>query len=131
MRAKQGPHLSFPFRIDENGRSNVVQSQEQHVKEELLQILLTDPGERFFLPSLGGGVKRLLFEGVTENTFALTKSTIADAISKWLGHRVIVEDLRVDATQEGTNGIEIGISYRLAGSPEVRVLKLQKKGEST
>jgi len=131
MRAKQGPHLSFPFRIDENGRTQVVQSQEQHVKEELLQILLTDPGERFFLPGFGGGVKRLLFEGVAENTFALTKSTIADAISKWLGHRVVVEDLQVDATHEGTSGIEIAISYRVVGFPELRVLKLQKKGEST
>lgn len=131
MKPKSGTHLSFPFRISENGRTEVVNTHEQHVKEELLQILLTNFGERIFLPTFGGGVRRLLFEGLSANTFAITKSSITDAISRWLGHRIILDDLIVQPEGNVEAALEILISYRLVGLEESRVLKIQRQGENS
>ena len=57
-----GRHIAFPFRIGPDGRSATPASLDEHVRGEIIQLLLTNPGERPFLPSFGGGVRRLVFE---------------------------------------------------------------------
>jgi phage baseplate assembly protein W len=87
--------ISFPFRIGSNGRSAQVPSLEAHVRDELIQLILTNPGERAFLPEFGGGVRRLVFENASETIAGVTKARITQAISRWLGQRVTLEDLQV------------------------------------
>ncbi len=129
MKPLSGPHLSFPFRISANGKVAQVISHEQHVKEELLQILLTQMGERVFLSRFGGGVKGLLFENVDAASFAMTKAHITDAIGRWLGHRIILEDLQVESHPHLESGVDILIVYRLFEQKETRILRLQTQGE--
>jgi len=120
-----GNHLSFPFRIGSDGRSSQVSSLDEHVKEELIQLILTNPGERLFLPEFGGGVRRMVFEGAYESTAAVTKATLTQAISNWLGHRIELEDLNVTVENET---ITVEIKYGIAGTGESRVIKFQRKG---
>jgi len=77
-----GRHLSFPFRITQEGRTATVASLEDHVFGEVIQLLLTNPGERLFLPEFGGGARRLVFEGAGQTTEALAKAMISQAISQ-------------------------------------------------
>jgi uncharacterized protein len=119
-------HLSFPFRIDSNGRSAQVQSLEAHVRDELIQLILTNPGERAFLPEFGGGVRRLVFENASETIAGLTKARITQAISRWLGHRVILEDLQVTIDN---STLEVQIQYRITGTKDSRIMKFQRNGE--
>lgn len=119
-------HLSFPFRINYNGRSAQVQSLEAHVRDELIQLILTNPGERAFLPEFGGGVRRLVFENASETIAGVTKARITQAISRWLGHRVTLEDLQV-AIDNST--LEVLIQYRIAGTKDSRIMKFQRNGE--
>jgi phage baseplate assembly protein W len=125
MTPVNGKHLSFPFRVDTNGRTAQVSTLEEHVRDELMQLLLTNPGERLFLPELGGGVRRLVFEGTYETTGAMTKAVITQAISRWLGHRVTLEDLIVTVENEK---IEVDLKYRIAGTEDSRVLRFQRSG---
>jgi len=120
-----GNHLSFPFRIGSDGRTAQVSVLEDHVKEELIQLLLTNPGERLFLPEFGGGVRRMVFEGAYESTAAVTKAALTEAISSWLGHRIQLEDLDVTVENET---IEVEIKYSIAGTGESRIIKFQRKG---
>ena len=66
MRAPNGKHLSFPFRIGKDGRTAEVTTLEEHVRDELIQLLLTNLGERPFLVEFGGGLRRLVFEPADE-----------------------------------------------------------------
>lgn len=125
MAGHYGNHLSFPFRIGSDGRTAQVSEPEDHVKEELIQLILTNPGERPFLPEFGGGVRRMVFEGAYETTAGLTKATLTQAISRWLGHRIILEDLLVTIDNET---IDVEIKYRLAGTEDSRVLRFQRQG---
>lgn len=124
---QNGKHLSFPFRIGKDGRAAQVSTPGEHVRDELIQLLLTNPGERLFLPEFGGGIRRMVFEGVYETTAGMTKATVTQAISRWLGHRVILDDLQVTVENEK---IEIDIKYRLAGQPEEdpRIIRFQRSG---
>ena len=119
-------HLSFPFRIGFDGRTVQVPSLEAHIRDELIQLILTNPGERAFLPEFGGGVRRLIFENASETTAGITKARVTQAISRWLGHRVTLEDLQV--TVENAT-LEVQIQYRIAETGDSRIMKFQRTGE--
>ncbi len=138
-----GRHLAFPFRIGSDGRSAAPLSDAEHVRDELLQLLLTSPGERLFLPEFGGGVRKLVFEPASDVLRGIVKARITNALSRWLGHRLTVEMIDVrfgdDASLNGqrpeltldplTGGIEVTVKYRPAGSPDSRVVKFQRTGQ--
>ena len=52
--------VTFPF--DGDAVFNSSYTTKEQVKSNLLNVLLTDPGERVMEPTFGVGVKRLLFE---------------------------------------------------------------------
>ena len=73
----------------------------------------------------GGGVRRLVFENADEVTGGITKAMLTQAVSRYLGHRVTLEDLSVTIVNET---IDISINYRIAGTEDSRVLKFQRSG---
>lgn len=127
MSRRYGHHLSFPFRVAADGRTAQVSAEEEHVRDELVQLLLTSPGERAFLTDFGGGVRRLVFEPADPSAQGMAKAVITQAVSNWLGHRVELQGLEVlihDST------IEVEVAYRLAGTEETRVLRFQRNTEA-
>jgi len=126
MNPNTGRHLSFPFRIGKDGRAVQISTLEEHVRDEIIQLLLTNPAERVFLPEFGGGVRRLVFEPADQaTTGAMAKALITRGITRWLGHRVTLETLEVTVENET---IEVEIVYRIAGTEDKRVLKFQRSG---
>jgi phage baseplate assembly protein W len=124
MALPDGPHLSFPFRVGDDGRARRIASLDEHVHDEIVQLILTSAGERPFLPDFGGGARRLVFERADEAGAALAKATLASALARYLGHRVVVEHLEVTA-EEST--LTIDLQYRLAGGDRSRRLRFVPK----
>jgi phage baseplate assembly protein W len=143
MALSNGRHLAFPFRIGTDGRTAAPASDAEHVRDELLQLLLTSPGERLFLPEFGGGVRRLVFEPASDVLRGVVKARITQALSRWLGHRLTVELIDVRFGDEAavpgvtpellldplTGGLEVTVKYRPAGSPDSRIVKFQRTGQ--
>ncbi len=125
MNLVNGPHLSFPFRVSSDGRMATVKTLDEHVRDELIQLILTNQGERPFLVDFGGGVRRLVFEAADETTGAMAKANITQAVSRWLGHRVTLEFINVKVEN---STIAVDLKYRLAGSEDSRVLRFQRQG---
>jgi phage baseplate assembly protein W len=121
--ARYGSYPAFPFSIGDDGRTACVGDREQHVRQEVLQLVLTAVGERLFQPAIGTNVRRLVFESLDEVTAGITKSTISQALSRWLAERVELEELVVE-TAEST--ITVDLRYRSAGAGDSRVLRLQR-----
>lgn len=126
MVRQSGNHLAFPFRVSTNGSMEKVTTVDEHVRQELIQLVLTDIGERLFLPEFGGGARGLLFKNIDEATSNVVKSTLVQSISKWLGHRIIVDELEITSEEEKLN---IDIKYRLAGTEDIRELIFQHIGK--
>jgi phage baseplate assembly protein W len=120
-----GRHLSFPFRIGADGRTATPASPAEHVREELLQLLLIDPGERLFLPQFGGGVRKLVFEPASDVLQGVTKARITQAVTRWLGERATLEGIEVEFRGEEA---DITLRYRPAGSTDSRVMRFQRQG---
>lgn len=126
MALSNGRHLAFPFRIGADGRTAAPASDADHVRDEVLQLLLTAPGERLFVPEFGGGVRKLVFEPASDVLRGIVKARITQALSRWLGQRLTLEMLEVTFSGER---IEIDIKYRPLGSQDSRVLRFQRTGQ--
>lgn len=125
MALSAGRHLAFPFRIGGDGRTVAPASDDAHVRDELLQLLLTAPAERPFLPEFGGGVRRLVFEPASEALRGVVKARITNGLSRWLGHRLAVELIDV-VWDDAAATLEVTVKYRPAGSPDSRVVRFQR-----
>ena len=121
--SEYGRYLAFPFHIGSDGRAAQVTSLDAHIRDEVIQLLLTNLGERAFLPEFGGNVGRLVFEPLSEARQAETKAIIAQAMGTWLGHRVSLESLEVDISG---SQLAVEIKYRITGTDESRVLRFQQ-----
>lgn len=64
------------------------------IKADLLQLLLTNPGERVMIPTYGTPLRKLLFEPNDSFLINKAKQVISDAILKW-EPRVIIENIEV------------------------------------
>lgn len=125
MKPDNTSHLSFPFRIGANGRTACAETVEQHVQEELIQLLLTDPGERAFLVEFGGGVEKMVFENNDPAAAGLAKAVITRAITQWLGHRIELTDLKLISEMET---VILEVSYRIPGNIQIRTLRFESSG---
>jgi hypothetical protein len=117
-----GNHLAFPFHVSANGSMEQVSTPEEHVKQELIQLVLTDIGERLFLPDFGGGARSLVFMNLNDETSSITKSTLSHALSRWLGQRIVIENLTISTEEKVT----IEIKYRMAGTDDSRDIMFQQ-----
>ena len=120
-----GRHLAFPFRVGSDGRSATPANLDEHIRGEIIQLLLTNNGERPFIPSFGGNLRRLVFQGNDEITAGLAKANISQAMSYWLGHRVKVLSLDVE-NLDATLGIDL--SYQVIDTGEQRRLRFEHGG---
>ncbi len=128
MALSNGRHLAFPFHIGGDGRSAAPADDAAQVRDELLQLLLTSPGERLFLPEFGGGVRKLVFEPASEALRGVVKARITNGLSLWLGTRLTVE--LIDVTWDDSAAtLEVTVKYRPAGSPDSRVVKFQRSSK--
>ena len=125
MALSNGRHLAFPFRIGGDGRTVAPVDDSAHVRDELIQLLLTSPGERLFLPEFGGGVRKLVFEPASEALRGVVKARITNGLSRWLGHRLTVEFIAVE-WDDATARLDVSVTYRPAGSPDSRVVTFQR-----
>ena len=90
------------------------------VKNNIRNLLQTEEGERFFQPNLGIGLRRLLFEHITNENLITVQDSILDKMELWLPF-VEVRDIQVlstdDSTDVGVNEIRIKISFNIKQDP--------------
>lgn len=122
-----GKHLSFPFRIASDGRAVTNDTVADQALDELIQLILTNQGERLFLPDFGGGARRLLFQGITDATATLSRTMLMQAAQQWLTGRVVLQHLNVTIND---TTIQIDVGYQVAGSDQVRQAIFERSAPS-
>ena len=90
------------------------------VKNNIRNLLQTEEGERFFQPNLGIGLRRLLFEHITEENLLGVQDAILDKIEFWLPF-VEVRDIQLlsrdKTTDVGVNEIRVKILFNIKQDP--------------
>lgn len=92
-----------------------------HVDQLIRQVLLTGPGERINRPDFGCGVRRLVFAPASDASANLLRATIVQALERWLGTLIEVEEVDVRSEEET---ISITVRYLLRARGEQRFLNV-------
>ena len=104
-------YLAFPFRIESAGAATAERAQ--HVRQQIEQVLFTNPGERVFRAEFGAGVQALVFEPNDSALAAVTRKRLMAALTEVLQGEVDPRSLQVEVTGEGEM-LSVVVSYRLA-----------------
>ena len=103
---------AFPFRIDGVSRQAQQSAYADHVRQMIRQTLLTSPGERVNLPEFGCGLRQLIFAPHSEAMEASVKILALQALNRWLGSQIKLNDVKVDGDAE-QGELRIDIEYVL------------------
>jgi phage baseplate assembly protein W len=101
------PFLDFPFHVDGRGRSALT-TADDHVRDLVMQVLFTDPGERVNRPDFGCGLKQLVFAPASDAVAAATEVLIKGALQRWLEGIIEVEQVAVTAEE---SRLEVAVAY--------------------
>ena len=74
--------VSLPFNAP--GVFNKTYSTKDQIKSNLINLLLTDKGERIMNPEFGADIRRSLFENMTDSNIELLRIKIVDAINLFI-----------------------------------------------
>ena len=116
--------LKYPLGF---GGANVLvtTTEEDHLRDLILQLLFTTPGERVNLPEFGAGVHTLVFE--PSGAVAVTAQfLISSAVQRWLGDRldVVSVDVQSDPGSEETVTLTIAYVTKSSQTPQSLVVQL-------
>jgi uncharacterized protein len=102
--------LKYPYGVGGSGIPNTT-TADDHLRDLILQVLFTNPGERVNLPDFGVGVQRLVFEPSDQTLRSSTQFLISTNLQHWLGDRINVEQVNVTGVTGDESIVTIEIVY--------------------
>lgn len=109
--------ISLPF----NGPNvfNKTYSTTEQIKSNLINLLLTNKGERIFNPEFGSDLKKVLFESIIEDNTIQIQELIINNINAFIPE-IWIDDVIIDNQDKERNIINITINYiiKISGSKE-------------
>ena len=116
--------VAFPFNAE--GVFNQTFTQKEQVKSNLINVLLTERGERVNLPDFGVGLKNLLFE--TQIDTNVLESRIDAQVQKYIPEITLIS-AEVDFSPD-EHILYIKITYEYNPSSEVDAIQLNFNAQS-
>ncbi len=115
--------IEYPFTVDHGLKSLAIQTDfAAHVEQLMKQVLFTNPGERINRPDFGCGIRRMVFAPNSQESASLVQVTIYQAMEKWLGTLVTINQVDVSAEDEV---LSLKINYTLKARQERRYLNVE------
>jgi Bacteriophage baseplate protein W len=101
-----------PFKLrDDRGAIAVTDDADRHLRDKILAVLFTAPGERVNAPRFGVGLNRTVFETLDELTIAAVEFRVAEGMRRELGGEALIDAVDIETDPEGGQ-LLISIDYR-------------------
>jgi phage baseplate assembly protein W len=101
--------VSLPF--NGSGVFKSTYTTKDQIKSNLVNLLLTDTGERIMNPNFGTNLKRFLFEGITDNNLETLKDNILNSILSYISEITVTNITLIPNTDD--NLVDLTIEYYL------------------
>ena len=116
--------LKYPYSVAGSGIPNTT-TPDDHLRDLILQVLFTNPGERVNLPQFGVGVQRLIFEPAGDTLRSSVQFLITTNLQQWLGDRLNVEQVNVSTDAQEDGMVTIEIIYRALATQQPGTVTVQ------
>src|SRR4051794_2858209 len=97
--------VDFPWSFDARGRTAETTAAD-HVRDMVIQLLLTEAGERVNRPEFGCGLRQVLFAPNSPELAAALQFTMQAAIERELGDLLTLQTMEVRA-DDATLGVTV------------------------
>ena len=116
--------LTFPFKDSNTGKYfDLTTTDQQEIRSNLIHLLLTRKGSRYFLPDFGTRLYEYIFEQMDGPTFSDIESEIRQSVEIYLPNLTITNIQITDASDEGTSGSYVNAN----GEKTFRVSNVETK----
>ena len=93
--------LTFPFRDSFDGKYlNLTSYSDEEIRSELIHLLLTRKGTRYYLPDFGTRLYEFIFEPLDGPTFSDIDAEIRDSVNEYLPGLTIT-NISINPASEG------------------------------
>lgn len=116
--------LDYPYTAGSTGTPKTT-GPDDHLRDLILQILFTNPGERVNLPSFGVGVQQLVFAPNSDTLRTSAQFLISTGLQQWLGDRIKVNQVTVSSQVGEEETVTIEIVYTLNATQQRQTLQVQ------
>ena len=116
--------LDYPFSVGSSGGPKLT-GPDDHLRDLVLQVLFTIPGERVNLPEFGVGVQQLVFAPNSDMLRASAQFLISNSLQRWLGDRLDVNQVSVRSEPGEEETVTIEITYTLRATQQKQSFLVQ------
>ena len=121
--------ISFPFVDSFDGKYlDLTDYAAEEIRTDLIHLILTRKGSRYFLPQFGTRLYEFLFEPFDGLTFNAIESDIRDAIENFMPN-LLVNSLSITPA-DPQEEVDIATGQNLVGSSESSIYRFPGKGTS-
>jgi phage baseplate assembly protein W len=123
----------FPLRFDYAGGAYTLnKTYREMVKQNLKNLILTNPGERIMDMNFGAGLRTYFFESMTHNTYPQIAADIEEQVKRYMPF-VQIDSINFTAGDEsaGTgNVLGVAVAYTILPLQEEDEIKIQESAEA-
>ena len=116
--------LDYPYGVSGTGTPQTA-APDDHLRDLILQVLFTNPGERVNLPDFGVGVQRLVFAPNNDTLRSSVQFLISTNLNRWLGDRLNVEQVSVTSDPGLEETVTLDITYSVKATQERQRVQVQ------
>ncbi|GJQ57327.1 MAG: hypothetical protein D8M57_18405 [Candidatus Scalindua sp. AMX11] len=119
-------NIDFPFKFNNQGRTADTDIND-HIRDMIMQVLFTAPGERVNRPSFGCGMNQLVFQPNSEQLAATTQMLVQGSLQQWLGNLIQVNQVNVESKD---SELHVTVVYTVLFTQERQVARFMQGGPS-
>src|SRR5215510_13544425 len=116
--------LDYPYSVSGTGVPEQT-GPDDHLRDLVLQVLFTIPGERVNLPEFGAGVQQLVFAPSNDMLRASAQFLISSNLQRWLGDRIDVNQVSVSSQPGEEEVVLIEITYTVKATQQQQTMQVQ------
>lgn len=104
-------NIKFPFEDSQKGYFlEMTKENKKAIKSDLMHLLLTNKGERLYMPDFGTNLKKYLFEPNIQNTSLDIRSELQTSINKYIPN-LKIDDLTVNPSTDNDHSVLVKLEY--------------------
>lgn len=104
--------VRLPVTLDDTDGFGMITSVTDMIKQNLMMLLLTNPGERSMIPLYGVGITQYLFQNFSENVYADIDKKIRQQVAKYMSI-VTVQEVNFYSMEPDSNKISFRLVYSI------------------
>jgi phage baseplate assembly protein W len=119
--------LNFPFRDSRRGDYlALTEFEAQEIKADLIHLLLTRKGSRYFLPEFGTRLYEFLFEPFDGLTFNAIESDIRDSVNQFMP-QLLLNSITIEPA-DVQDEVDSAVTPNIGSLPEGSIYRFPGKG---